>query len=272
MEFLITGDTHGDFRTRLNNMREDLLQDTNLGLIVLGDASFNFFLNGRDSKCKNYVSKTFAGYVYCVRGNHEQRPSLIPTMRLIYDENVKGEVWVEDKWPRIRYFKDYGEYDLNGLSTYVIGGAYSVDKYYRLNGRSEFTEEWTGWFSCEQLTSAEIKKIEQLTSNKKYDLVLAHICPTKWEPTEMFLNFIDQNQVDKFMNNWLESWCPQHMHKKSIFLFGHYHSDMLIRPRVEMFYQNSEFLSDIIKRWEEYDKTKNLPWWIHTSQKFYMED
>ncbi len=59
---------------------------------------------------------------------------------------------------------------MEGTRHLVIGGAYSVDKYYRL-------ENDLLWFADEQ-PSAEIKTYveDQITKNR-IDIVLSHTCP-----------------------------------------------------------------------------------------------
>lgn len=44
-----------------------------------------------------------------------------------------GKVWVEEAYPNILFAKDGEIYDIAGMKTIVIGGAYSVDKFYRLS-------------------------------------------------------------------------------------------------------------------------------------------
>ena len=69
----ITGDTHRDFK-RLNN----LVDNEDDMLIVLGDAGINYFLNDDDKKLKGYLS-SFNIKLFCIRGNHEERPENIDT-------------------------------------------------------------------------------------------------------------------------------------------------------------------------------------------------
>ena len=104
MKFMVTGDCHSVF-TRFAN----LPKDEEIGMIVLGDFGINFYLNKTDYKkkkelCANYPNIIF----YCVRGNHEARPQDIPNMKLKYDPDVDGMIYMEDNYPNIRYFKDYG--------------------------------------------------------------------------------------------------------------------------------------------------------------------
>lgn len=107
------------------------LKPAETALIILGDAGFNFYLNKSDYKNKKQVNDM--GYiVYCLRGNHEERPENIPGMAIMVDHDIHGEVYVESMFSNIRYLMDGNVYDFGIFSTLCIGGAYSVDKWYRL--------------------------------------------------------------------------------------------------------------------------------------------
>ena len=109
-------------------------------------------------------------------------------------------------------------YDFNGNSCIVIGGAYSVDKYYRL------ARGWS-WFPDEQ-PSEEIKaKVERVLAerNWKIDIVLSHTGPLKYEPTEVFLPMIDQSTVDKSTEVWLEQIEAKLDYER--WYFAHYHTE-----------------------------------------------
>lgn len=215
-------------------------------MIVLGDAGFNYELNYNDIIRKQRASK-YGGYIYCVRGNHEERPENIASMTKEWDSNVSGYVYMEVDFPLIRYFIDGETYIINGLRTLVLGGAYSVDKYYRLVLGHK-------WFSGEMLTAEEMAAITKSVKGTHIDMVLSHTCPYSWRPTDMFLRGVDQSTVDTSMEEWMEqlkeeiSW--------DYWFFGHFHSDRLVRPQVEMFYTDISNLNDVIKRWEDPD---NIP-------------
>lgn len=71
-----------------------------------------------------------------------------------------GKVWVEEAYPNILFAKDGEIYDIAGMKTIVIGGAYSVDKFYRLS-------KGYNWFEDEQ-PSDEIKAyVEKQLSNEE---------------------------------------------------------------------------------------------------------
>lgn len=274
MKFFVTGDAHGNFN-RFYMLPEEIKHDSDVGVIILGDAGWNFFLNNTDTHKKRDFHNNFDFYVYCVRGNHEARPQSVKGMESVWDSNVSGEVYYEPQFPRIRYFYDYGAYIINGLYTLIIGGAYSVDKYYRLVRagvqEDENNPKKTGWWADEQLTEEEREGCYQVAGGIEWDLVLSHTCPISWEPTDLFLSSVDQSSVDSSMEEWMEDLKKNV--KWNTWLFGHFHDDRLVRPHVEMLYRDVEPLGDIIKRWDYWDEHGELDaWWYNKDPKFYWED
>ena len=183
-------------------------------------------------------------------------------MKLIYDEDVQGEVYMQERWPQIRYFKDWGIYTIGQFKVAVIGGAYSVDKWYRLQNNYI-------WFEDELLTEEEMISCTQELTNAEVDFVFTHTCPICWEPRDLFLNSIDQSQVDKSMELFLEEIAKCFDWK--IFCFGHFHADRIERPYVEQFYRDTENIDDTWLRWKKYSETKELDWWLDKSPTFYQE-
>lgn len=260
---LITGDCHGRVEGRLAHIKETMPEylPEETAVIILGDVGLNYYLSKHDWKNKHRVSK-FGYTVYCLRGNHEDRASNMKNYVFAYDEFVKGYVFYEHAFPLIKYFDDkVAEYEIMGKSVLCIPGAYSVDKWYRLR------VDWQ-WFPEEQLTAEEMATAEKEFSGESYDLVLSHTCPIDWEPNDLFLNGIDQSQVDKTMEVWMSKFKDSI--NWGIWLFGHYHADRLERPHVEQFYEEVEDLPTILARWEKYDKTGEVDWWIPKARDFYM--
>lgn len=179
-----TGDIHGavdgiaDFINKIHPTMEDVI-------VLLGDVGANYYTGRRDNLLKAFLND--AGTVFlCIHGNHERRPTTIPGY--VETEWHGGKAWVQPEYPNLIFARDGEIYTLNGLRYLVIGGAYSVDKYYRLS------RGW-GWWPDEQ-PSPEIKTfVEQQIKSKPFDIVLSHTCPFKYEPTEMFLGWIDQSTV-----------------------------------------------------------------------------
>mgnify|MGYP003282478366 FL=1 len=127
-----------------------------------------------------------------------------------------GKVWQQPEFPNLIFAKDGEIYDLDGKKVIVLGGAYSVDKYYRLAHDYQ-------WFPNEQ-PSAEIKKFaeEQLAKvNWKVDTAFSHTCPYKYRPLEAMIHGIDQSTIDTITEEWLDLIEDKLDYKK--WYCGHWH-------------------------------------------------
>ena len=271
--FYVTGDKHGRFL-----MEDVCVQSENVAVIILGDAGFNFYLSKTDTKLKTYVSENSKCTWYVVRGNHEARPQDVPGMEEVYDYDVHGMVYMQPEFPKIRYFKDWGIYTLGRFRAAVIGGAYSVDKWYRLTCAGVFNKldpayndpKLTGWFPNEQLSVEERAQVEADLAGQQVDFVLTHTCPVSWEPTDVFLPMLDQSSIDKSTEIWMDELKSKF--RWSVWLFGHYHRDRLERPNVEMYYHLYESLDYIWDRWCHYAITGKTPYLYPKSPFFYAKE
>lgn len=226
-----TGDIHGSpwriirFAKKFHLTRSDTI-------VILGDVGVNYFLNERDEEAKihlNAVKPT----VLCIHGNHEARPDAIDTYNL--SEWNGGKVWVEDRFPNLKFAKDGEIYTIEGLKYIAIGGAYSVDKYYRL-------ARGYGWWADEQ-PSAEIKVfVEKQLAESDIDVVLSHTCPFRYEPTEVFLSGIDQSTVDTSTEEWLDK-IEANLNYKAWFC-GHWHTNKRI-DRMHFLFESWESAENI---------------------------
>lgn len=204
-------------------------------IILLGDVGANYYLNGRDNYFKKKMEKLPFTF-FCIRGNHEARVSDVVYMNPESWHLTKmfgNLVYYEDKYPSINYALDtINVYNIsikdNTYKTLIIPGAYSVDKDYRL------AKGWS-WFENEQLSSEEMKDGRRIIKENRYnfDLILSHTCPINYEPTDLFLSFVNQSTVDKTMERFLGEIDYQVNYK--LWLWGHYH-DYRIYPR----YENSQ--------------------------------
>ena len=194
----LMGDIHGSFKPVRNFYQRNpkIAKAAAAGeenvLILLGDAGLNFFFNHRDEEFKKKLGKYPFTY-FVIHGNHEERPSICASKNPdawhteIY---FSGLVWVENKYPYIKYAMDFVNFyyipsyvdyidpekpeddDIEiqrYWKTLVIPGAYSVDKYHRLQ------MGWS-WFPNEQLNEGEMQRGLELLDdyNWKCDLVLSH--------------------------------------------------------------------------------------------------
>lgn len=223
----ITGDTHGDF-SRFDNMnlREDDL------VIVLGDAGLNYYLDKKDRRTKEILSKLPCSFFF-IHGNHEERPENVPGYRLKTVKGiVSGDVYVEPEFPNLM-FAAGGLYSIGDYSCFVINGAYSVDKYYRLS-------RGFSWFSSEELTDEEMANVmEKAKEAKSVDFVLSHTCPAGYLPTHVFLPFIDQSTVSRRMEEFLDRIADILDYR--LWYCGHYHTEWCI-DRMRFMYHDIEEL------------------------------
>jgi len=201
-------------------------------MVILGDAGINFACGARDAALKRGL-KNLSLTLLCVHGNHEMRPESMG----IYEETKwhGGTVYVEPAFPHLLFAKDGEIYELAGQKCIVIGGAYSVDKPYRL-------ERGWPWFADEQ-PSEEIKaRVEQRLAAEgwKIDLVFSHTCPLKYEPRETFIQGIDQDGVDKSTEIWLDSIEKRLAYER--WYCAHYHIAKKI-DRVQFLFENNKRIS-----------------------------
>ena len=100
----------------------------------------------------------------------------------------------------------------------MIGGAYSIDKHYRL-------AMGYGWWPDEQPSPQVKKKVERVLEERNWqvDVVFSHTCPLKYEPVEVFLPGIDQSTVDKSTEEWLDT-IESKLHYERWYC-GHYHTE-----------------------------------------------
>ncbi len=258
-KYFISGDIHGN----IVDLRERIESVNAKKLILLGDTGINWYGGKKDIRFKTEISNLNCE-LFVIRGNHDMPPNEIAGIKKVFNEEIKNYVLKEDEFPLINYLIDGEIYYFNKYKCLVIGGAYSVDKYWRLENK------WI-WFKNEQVPIEDRIKIFAETRDIDFDFVLTHTCPYSWMPTDKFLSFIDQSKVDNSMEFWLEeiknsvSWI-------GIWLFAHYHIDRIERPYVEVMYRDIEDLDAIRERWNNYARTKELPWWLEKSPNFYQEE
>lgn len=221
----ITGDKHADFRNVFYFCYE---KNTSLDdvLIVLGDSGINYFANEKDNVLKDSLKEHYSITFFCIHGNHEERPEKIKTYKtkIFYD----GIVYYEEDYPNILFAKDGEIYNFNNKKVLVIGGAYSVDKSYRL-------QRGYNWYESEQPNEKIKNKVRKVLNdrNNKIDIILSHTCPYKYLPKEMFLEGIDQSTVDNSTELFLDEIEKTTNYKK--WFCGHYHTNKKIDKIVFMF-------------------------------------
>ncbi|MBQ9210420.1 MAG: metallophosphoesterase [Clostridia bacterium] len=213
----LTGDKHADFDDFILQARRYGITEEDL-VIITGDVGINFYGNWRDRVSKETLCRV-PGTILCIRGNHEMRP-MDPALHGIYREVdwMGGKAYVEDAYPRFIMAADGARYHINGRDFLVIGGAYSVDKPYRLQ------MGWP-WFWDEQLSETERMAIrEEVAAHGSHeDIILAHTCPYDSRPVECFLSGVDQSRVDNSMEHFLQEIVESVSYNQ--LYCGHWHID-----------------------------------------------
>lgn len=235
-----TGDIHGSpyniirFSKRAKIKRSDVI-------VILGDVGANYYGNERDSEMKMHLN-ALKPQILCIHGNHEKRPATIPSYKL--KEWNGGQVWYEEPYPKLLFAKDGEIYTVDGIRYLAIGGAYSVDKHYRL-------ARGYGWWEDEQ-PSAEIKAdVGRQVDKNAFDVILSHTCPMKYEPTEMFLPQIDQATVDTSTEEWLDA--IEDKAEYIAWFCGHWHTDKRIDKMHFLYhsFESAEVLEPLMRKSEE---------------------
>ena len=227
----ITGDKHADFREVFYfcYANETTLDDI---LIVLGDAGINYYANDKDNELKNSLKEHYPITLFCIHGNHEERPENIKTYKT--KKFHDGIVYYEEDYPNILVAKDGEIYNFNNKKVLVIGGAYSVDKYFRL-------ARGYNWYESEQPSDETKNKVKSVLKDldNKVDIILSHTCPYKYLPREMFLEGIDQSTVDNSTEYFLDE--IEESTDYNLWYCGHYHTDKKIDKIIFMFHKIEEF-------------------------------
>ena len=169
---------------------------------------------------------------FCIHGNHEERPENIKTYKTKRFHD--GVVYYEEDYPNVLFAKDGEIYNFNNHKVLVIGGAYSVDKYFRL-------DRGYNWYESEQPNEETKNKVVSVLKdlNNKVDIILSHTCPYKYLPREMFLEGIDQSTVDNSTEHFLDE--IEKSTDYNLWYCGHYHTDKEIDKIIFMFHKIEEF-------------------------------
>lgn len=203
-----------------NDCGEEYETTPNDVLIILGDAGINYYLDESDYELKQELS-LLPVTLLCIHGNHEERPEEICSYKELSWHG--GIVYAESEFSTLLFAKDGEIYDLEGRSTLVIGGAYSVDKFVRLS-------RGIPWFSTEQPDDETKRRTETRLHQVgwRVDCVLSHTVPLQYMPHHAFLPGIDQSMVDNSTEEWLDT--IERRLKYGSWYAGHFHVDSYEGP------------------------------------------
>lgn len=212
----VTGDVHGYF-----GRVERFCARRGLGagdvLVILGDACVNFWGDEADDALKRRLSK-LPCTLLCVHGNHEMRPWRVPGCEPHAWRG--GTVWTQGAYPNLLFAQDGSIFELDGASCLVAGGAYSVDREWRVaDGRR--------WFADEQPGPEQKAAVEEACERAgwRVDYVFSHTCPLEWRPAAAFKARKRADLVDTSTEEWLSGIERRLTFRR--WMHGHFHVENL---------------------------------------------
>ena len=218
----ITGDIHGNIE-QLHYVMDKVNCSMNNTMIQLGDFGANYFLNKKDKKFKDEVYHYDMNW-FVIRGNHDANPANNKNTVMIKKYGNYG--YIEKDYPNIFYAMNGKVYNIENNEFLVLGGAYSVDKWYRL-------EKGYLWFNDEQMSEDEQQQFLEKAPEQVQN-ILTHTCPYPNIPRHLCLPQIDQSTVDNSMELFLSK--VKSKIKYNNWFFGHYHANEEVEPNMYMLY------------------------------------
>ncbi len=224
----ITGDKHADFSLIFEFCKNYKTTKDDI-MIILGDSGINYYNNQYDYILKDKL-KSVPLTFFIIHGNHEERTENIKS----YKTKVfhKGIVYYEEEYPNLLFAKDSTIYEFNKKQVLVLGGAYSIDKDYRLL-------MGYNWYPSEQMSDDDKKKALEIIKSKKIDIILSHTCPYKYLPREVFLSNVNPNLVDYSMEYFLDQ--VEESNNYALWYCGHFHTEKVIDKIIFMYNDIKEF-------------------------------
>jgi 3-oxoacid CoA-transferase subunit A len=234
----------------------------------------NLYTGLKDSIFKKRLNDADIIFFY-IHGNHEMRPETIPSYKIktwnegeVYFEEeypnllfamdgevynidgkktiVIGGAYSVDKYSRAYYaaliapffFKDE---EITVLSQVVkMGCSKNIDK--KLQKKADRIINKTpsllmSWWKDEQPSTKTKEHCEEVLSehNWNIDVVLTHTAPVKFEPTEEFIEGLNQDFVDKTTEKWLDSIEEKLQYK--LWYAGHYHTNKTVSNSFKFLYK-----------------------------------
>lgn len=241
MSVYVTGDTHGDMdihKLNMDNWFEQKDLTPNDLLIILGD--FGLFWSNIPTKEEKFWLKWLLNkpcQIAFLDGNHENHQLInsFPTT-----EKWGGQVHECFKHNgKTLYHLMRGEvYMIDGRSIFVMGGAYSIDKYHRTEGLSWWPEEIP---SSAEWNNADANLWEHYN---KVDYVLAHTAPRSIlvnmgyiheRISSMYGSGYESHKWDCSVSKMFDNLLPTIEFKE--WHFGHFHRDEVYRDKFFCHYE-----------------------------------
>ena len=185
MKVRIIGDVHGKYDEYLQ-----LIEDVDYS-VQLGDMGFSY----THMRNLNPLQHSF------IPGNHDNYDRLPTHCHGNFGMRHKGD----------------GAYG-NVFKFFIARGAYSVDKEYRVEGKS--------WWRKEEMNYDQANRCLNQFARDRPDVVLSHDCPETIAP---FFLTNDYKLIPSFTSKLLEEMFQLHQPKK--WIFGHHHNSKTLEAK-----------------------------------------
>lgn len=227
----VTGDRHGELRSMT---AEALPGEEKWGaddvLLIAGD--FGFVFDGEDAGTGEKARLDYLGNkpytIAFIDGNHENFDELIK-----YPEAERFGGPVRLLRPNIYWLRRGYVYTIQGKTFFTMGGAYSVDKPYRMAVlRSERRKCW--WYQ-ELPTDEEYRRAGQSLKDADYrvDYILTHTAPASIIP-RVIHKYPDPHDAE--LTGFLD-WV-YHEVQFTRWYFGHLHEDYVVNDQMVCCYED----------------------------------
>ncbi len=214
MAFIITGDTHGTIDigkvVQFFKDHEDEYTEDDY-LIICGDVGVCGFDPDIEKEARK-ILRSLPVTVLFVDGNHEHHPRLND---LPVDEWMGGKVHFVE--PEIIHLMRGQVYDINGTKIFTFGGAYSIDKFARIEGISWFPEE----IPTREEYEEGLDNLEKC--DYQVDYIITHTAPYE---VAAFLGYGDKTNSETTLRRYFQRIADEAEFKK--WFFGHFHEDEVI--------------------------------------------
>lgn len=210
-KIILVGDVHGEWDTLKYNIKRYGYE--NADIIQVGDFGVGFRHESEEKRNLfglNRVLEEKNCHLYACRGNHDS-PSYFKKENHPYD------------YENITLLPDYSELDLLGKSILLVGGAISVDRCFRIEGKSYWSDE-----------KFKLKLEDEFPyKDRQYDLVVTHTRPGACGAFKSFDNIKYFCDHDPDLKNDLieESQLVDHLYervKPKWWVGGHFHQSLTL--------------------------------------------
>ena len=163
---IITGDTHGLLDLEKLKIYSQTHNTRNEYIVILGDIGVCFHGGCKDERVREELERIPSKGILFIDGNHENFELL---------NSYKVEEWNGGKVHKISdkiiHLMRGQVFEIDGKKIFTFGGGLSIDKAYRIEGRSWWKEEMPSKEEYEE----GLKNLERV--NNEVDFIFTHTAP-----------------------------------------------------------------------------------------------